>query len=291
MKWGIGLIIIGAAFVVDDPVTSFFQLHSEGWAWTAAGLLSKYGDWPPLLAAGLAVVLLLLLLRRFEAGRLLLVVLIAGMLTGLSATIIRSATGRTRPSAEAPQGFYGLRHDSHWIVGKYEFGSFPSGHTATVAGLTVAAWLVSRRFGAAAAIFGAAVAWSRLALHCHHFSDVVASTVLAIFFKPVDFPVLGNENQGPLAAWQRLTRFRPHEMEKILLGVTGVRPEMRRGKMTQFLFADAAARKIKLLQRALNPDINRKRGIESAGEQQNAVGNLAADAAQFHQLGARFGII
>jgi undecaprenyl-diphosphatase len=169
---------------VDDPVTGFFQLNAKGWAWTTASLLSKYGDWPPLLVAGLAVVLFLLLLRRFEAGRLLLVVLIAGMLTGLSATVIRSLTGRTRPGAEAPQGFYGVRHDSHWIIGKYEFGSFPSGHTATVAGLAVAAWLVNRRFGAAAAIFGAAVAWSRMALHCHHFSDVVASTVLAFFLSP-----------------------------------------------------------------------------------------------------------
>jgi hypothetical protein len=69
VKLGIGLIIIGAAFVVDDPVTGFFQLHSEDWAWTTASLLSKYGDWPPLLVAGLAVVLVLLLLRRFEAGR------------------------------------------------------------------------------------------------------------------------------------------------------------------------------------------------------------------------------
>lgn len=198
VKCGIGLIVIGASFVVDDPVTGFFQLPAKGWARTAAAasLLSKYGDWPPILAAGLAVVLFLLWLRRFEAGRLLLVVLIAGMLTGLSATVIRSVTGRTRPSAEEPQGFYGVRHDSHWIVGKYEFGSFPSGHTATVAGLAVATWLVNRRFGAATAILGAAVAWSRLALHCHHFSDVVASTVLAIFLSPWIFRFLEMKTKG-----------------------------------------------------------------------------------------------
>ncbi|HTX22352.1 MAG TPA: phosphatase PAP2 family protein [Candidatus Aquilonibacter sp.] len=184
LKLVIGLIVILAAFAVDDSVTGFFQLHTKGWAWTAASLLSKYGDWPPLLAAGLVGVLILHLLRRFEASRLLLLVVIAGMLTGLSATVIRSVTGRTRPDAEAPQGFYGVRRNSQWIIGKYEFGSFPSGHTATVAGLAVAAWLVNRRFGAAAAIFGAAVAWSRLALHCHHFSDVVASVVLGIFLSP-----------------------------------------------------------------------------------------------------------
>jgi membrane-associated phospholipid phosphatase len=196
VKLGIGLIVIGAAFAVDDSVTGFFQLHSKGWPWTAAGLLSKYGDWPPLLAAGLVCILILHLLHRFEAARLLLLVLIAGMLTGFSATIIRSVTGRTRPNAEAPQGFYGPRYNSRWIVGKYEFGSFPSGHTATVAGLAVAAWLVNRRYGAAAAVFGAAVAWSRLALSCHHFSDVVASTVLAFFLSPWIFRFLEMKTKG-----------------------------------------------------------------------------------------------
>jgi len=86
---------------------------------------------------------------------------------------------------------------------------------------------------------------------------------------------------------QKLFQFRPHVMKKILLGVTGVRAEMRGGKAAQAWLAGAAAREIKPLQRAFNPDIHGKRGIKSVGEEQNAVGNLPAHAAQFHQLGAR----
>src|SRR5476649_3053872 len=82
---------------------------------------------------------------------------------------------------------------------------------------------------------------------------------------------------------QKLFQFRPHVMEKILLGVTGVRAEMRGGKAAQAWPAGAAAREIKPLQRAFNPDIHGKRGIKSVGEEQNAVGNLPAHAAQFHQ--------
>jgi hypothetical protein len=89
---------------------------------------------------------------------------------------------------------------------------------------------------------------------------------------------------------QKLFQFCPHVMKKILLGVTGVRAEMRGCKATQAWLAGAAAREIKPLQRAFNPDIHGKRGIKSVGEQQNAVGNLPAHAAQFHQLGACFGI-
>jgi len=79
-------------------------------------------------------------------------------------------------------------------------------------------------------------------------------------------------------------------MEKILLRVTGVRPKMCRGKMSQAFFASASALEIKLLQRAFHPDIHRKRRIESIGEQQDTISDFAADTAQFHQLGAGFGM-
>jgi membrane-associated phospholipid phosphatase len=93
---------------------------------------------------------------------------------------LRILTGRTRPLAHAAQGFYGVWHDGHWIIGKYEFSAFPSGHAATAVGLAAAVWLVHRGWGAVAAVYALAVMWSRLALQCHHLSDVVASTVLAI---------------------------------------------------------------------------------------------------------------
>ena len=88
-----------------------------------------------------------------------------------------------------------------------------------------------------------------------------------------------------------LIYFRPHVMKKILLGIAGVRAEMRGGKAAQALLAGTAAREIKLLQRAFNPDIHGKRGIKAIGEEQNAVGNLSAHAAQFHQFRARLGVI
>jgi hypothetical protein len=43
---------------------------------------------------------------------------------------------------------------------------------------------------------------------------------------------------------QKLFQFRPHVMKKILLGVTGVRAEMRGGKAAQAWPAGAAAREI-----------------------------------------------
>ncbi|HEY5296640.1 MAG TPA: phosphatase PAP2 family protein [Verrucomicrobiae bacterium] len=176
-----GIAAIVAAFVLDGVVDDFLRLNAKQSAYQFAACLSKIGDWTTLLVIGLGLVLLLHLRGRREMSHLLLVALVAGMLAGFSATIIRSCTGRTRPSSHTPQGFYGLRHGGHWIVGKYEFGAFPSGHTATVAGLTMTLWLVRRRWAAAFGIFAVATAWSRIALNCHHFSDVAAAAVWGIF--------------------------------------------------------------------------------------------------------------
>jgi membrane-associated phospholipid phosphatase len=182
LVWGVvGLLAILAAFALDGPVDDALRLRPAGRVYWFAGFLSRIGDWPPLLILGLGLVLFFYLGGRREISRLLLLALVAGMLAGFSATIIRSTTGRTRPSSQVPQGFYGLRHDAHWTVGKYEFGAFPSGHTATVAGLTAAFWLVRRRWAMVFAVFAAGVAWSRIALNCHHFFDVVAATVWGIF--------------------------------------------------------------------------------------------------------------
>jgi undecaprenyl-diphosphatase len=189
---GIGLFAIVASFTVDDLIDNSLRLQSSGWLEETAAYLSKVGDWPIILVIGLLCVFWVFIRGRFEFGRLLLIVLVAGLISGFSATLIRSTVGRTRPSSHSVQGFYGPRHDSRWTVGKYEYGSFPSGHTATLAGLAAAAWLLNRRLAVFAAMFAAAVAWSRIALNCHHFSDVVAAAVWGIFigawlFRLLDF--------------------------------------------------------------------------------------------------------
>jgi membrane-associated phospholipid phosphatase len=181
---GAGILAILAAFVVDDAVTGACVHPVHDTARRMAELLSQYGDWPPILLAGLLLVTVLVKCRRIGTARLLLLVLAAGLLTGLGSTLIRSTVGRTRPNAAAPQGFYGLRHESRWIIGQAEFSSFPSGHTAVWAGLAGAAWFRRRWWAVAFLAGGAAVAWSRMALGCHHFSDVTASLVWGLAVGP-----------------------------------------------------------------------------------------------------------
>jgi len=197
-----GLAAILAAFCVDSAFTGEFRLSEQDPRWSIARWLSKYGDWPPILLAGLAIVAGLVSCRKYASGRLLLLILLAGLLTGLGSTLIRSTTGRTRPTAPFPQGFYGPRYHGKWIIGKYDFGSFPSGHTATWAGLAGAAWFRRRSLAIAFLAAGLAVAWSRMALGCHHFSDVTASFVWGFVVGPWVADRLENIIQAWWLAWR-----------------------------------------------------------------------------------------
>jgi membrane-associated phospholipid phosphatase len=167
--WPLDNRVDAALAAAKDP-----RLHALAW-WC-----SKLGEGWVVAAAGIFFAVVFVLANRPQIAARIFFVALASELTGLAATILRVVAGRTRPLAHAPQGFYGVWHDGHWIIGKFEFSSFPSGHAGSAVGLAAAAWLVHRGWGAVAAVYALAVMWSRLALQAHHLSDVVASTVLAI---------------------------------------------------------------------------------------------------------------
>lgn len=177
----LSLLLLCLAFSIDGPVARILTLQSSTFWKDLAVYCSKAGEGWVVAVVGATVSLGLFLLRRFSASRRVFLVACTGLLTGAAATIIRSLLGRTRPSSHELQGFYGVWHDSHWIIGKYEFGAFPSGHAATVIGLAAAAWLLDRRFGLVAVFYALLVSWSRIALGCHHFSDEVAAAILGIY--------------------------------------------------------------------------------------------------------------
>lgn len=174
-------MMVAAAFPFDTRVcialdaTNHATLHQIAW-WC-----SKFGEGWVIAVVGIFFSLIYLLANRPGVAANIFFVALTSELTGLAATILRLFFGRARPSNhEVAQGFYGMWHDGHWILGQFKFSSFPSGHTASAVGLMAAAWLVHRGWGALLAVYAVAVMWSRLALQAHHLSDVLASTVLAI---------------------------------------------------------------------------------------------------------------
>jgi len=176
---GAGLVAL--SFLFDNRVDAALDMTRDpGWH-KVAWWCSKLGEgWVPALVGFFLAAAFFLASRPAVAARIFFVMLTCE-LTGLASVLLKLLFGRTRPSNhDVPPGFYGVWHDGHWIIGKYEFSSFPSGHTATAVGLMAAAWLVHRGWGGLAAIYALAVMWSRIALQAHHLSDVVGSLVLAI---------------------------------------------------------------------------------------------------------------
>jgi membrane-associated phospholipid phosphatase len=182
LAWGaLGVALVGLGFLVDEPMTRLLTLGgSSGWQ-GVANFASKLGEGWVVGFAGAIISTVMFLKRRYEVSRGVFLIGFTGLITGLAATALRSLLGRTRPDSSVPQGFYGVWHNSHWIIGRYEFGSCPSGHTATAMAVAVALWLLYPRVGRFTFLYAWIVGWSRIAMGCHHFSDVVAAAVFGTF--------------------------------------------------------------------------------------------------------------
>ncbi len=177
-----GIVVIALAWPLDARVGSALDVgpRMDG-ARKLAWWCSKIGEGWVIAVWGIICSAILLALNRPQPAAKIFFVVLTAEFTGGVATVIRVLVGRTRPNnLEVPQGFYGVWHAGHWIIGQAKFSAFPSGHAATAVGLAAAAWLVNRGWGAVAVVYALAVMWSRIALQAHHLSDVVASTVLAI---------------------------------------------------------------------------------------------------------------
>jgi membrane-associated phospholipid phosphatase len=186
-----GAIVIAAGFALDDRAQTALNVLGDpaldvpghpglkNFAWW----VSKSAEGEIIGGIGILLTVIFSRLRRPRLAGQIFFLSASALLIGLAGTILRVLAGRTRPGIHAPegvaQGFYGIWHDGHFILGQAAFSAFPSGHSAVAAGLAAAATLVNRTWGAVAWVYAFAVMWSRLALQWHHLSDVLASAVLA----------------------------------------------------------------------------------------------------------------
>ena len=175
------LALGGLSFFLDDTVRHWVGANPSPIVRKAAGWISDYGDWPELMLAGLVLIAWGYFIRSRHWRRTVAVMIIASTLAGALVNVSRLTTGRTRPRADAEQGWYGVRHEGEWLIGRNTHNSFPSGHTATAVGFAAPLFLYASPFTAAVgATFAASVIWSRLYLGAHHFSDVVFAVIIVI---------------------------------------------------------------------------------------------------------------
>jgi len=175
-----GAAAIALAWQFDGKVDAALDVASRPFLQKVAWWCSQAGEGWAVALWGISSAVIFLLVKRPEIAAKVFFVAFTSEIAGLISTIFRVLIGRTRPNAHVPQGIYGVWYNGHCIIGKYEFSSFPSGHSAVAAGLAAAAWLFNPVWGAVATVYAVAVMWSRIAQQCHHLSDVTASIVLSV---------------------------------------------------------------------------------------------------------------
>jgi membrane-associated phospholipid phosphatase len=189
----LAIAAICCSFLIDAPVERWI-LDSHGGHWSrtrTVELLSRFGDWPELMGAGLIGVLAARRARSGRWQRILLSAMIASTLSGLAVNASRLSTGRTRPRAAAEQGWYGPRHAGVWLVGKADFNSFPSGHTATAVGFAGVLLFAAPGWGVPAMLLAACIALSRMLLGAHHPSDVITAALISLAIAWLAWRLLG----------------------------------------------------------------------------------------------------
>lgn len=176
------LFLMVAGFIFwDQPVLEAVGAGAaQGWK-EAARFLSRYGDFPFLLAAGVIALAVSLRRRTVAWSRILTAMILAGIIAGLASNLVKLGAGRVRPRVEqVAHGWYGPKHEDRWVSLQHNFQSFPSSHASCAFGFFFPLFLSRRWVGAAGLLVAAAIAWSRVQLNAHHVSDVAAGALLGM---------------------------------------------------------------------------------------------------------------
>ena len=147
--WLFAAAIAGASFFFDDSLLAFMKTHATPAVLAFGRLGSQYGQWNWLMLPCVIVGFVAWLRRDNACLRILCIMVVASILGGLGANVLRAATGRTRPNAPASveQGWHGPLANGQWVVIKSEYNAFPSAHAAASMGLIFPLLLLRKRIG------------------------------------------------------------------------------------------------------------------------------------------------
>ena len=174
------LMVVGFLFW-DQPIVEAIRTDFGKSLKNLARALSRYGDFPWLLGGGLIGLAFCLMTKQRDWARIIVAMLLAGILAGLSSNLIKLGTGRVRPRVEnIEHGWYGPSYQGSWVSLQNDFQAFPSSHSACAFGFFMPLFLSRRFAGSIGLMAAAAVAWSRVQLNAHHLSDVAAGALIGV---------------------------------------------------------------------------------------------------------------
>jgi membrane-associated phospholipid phosphatase len=141
-----------------------------------AGALSYWGDFGGYSVILAATLFGLGLLRKSTyLQRLAMASLLAALLAGTAANVMRMSLGRPRPRSGLADGLYGPSLKS-------ELHALPSAHTATAFGSSIPILVAAPYAGVPLVVFASGVSWSRMQLNQHHPVDIAIGIWFAALF-------------------------------------------------------------------------------------------------------------
>ncbi len=170
----LALLAIAAAFYFDEAVRAWMTEHSNRTAKRFMRNVSRYGDWPGHVLAGLLLIAVAWFRGNKRWLQIGLTMIIACALAGAAARAVKIATGRARPSVKQEVAWKGPSLNS-------KHNSFPSGHTAATTAFFGVLWFANRRLALALSPLPLLIAFSRMYVAAHYLSDVVSAIVLGLF--------------------------------------------------------------------------------------------------------------
>lgn len=174
---GFAVNLIALEEMIDRPLAQFFQAQSDSVVFIIAATLTDFGKahWFLIPAAVLFLAFRFVWRRPHWACRALFV-FVSVAASGLLADVLKVAFGRARPkllfSDEVYQFFF-------FRLGA-DYYSFPSGHAVCAAAAGTAMAVILPRYRALWALLALLLISTRVIITAHYFSDVVASTALAV---------------------------------------------------------------------------------------------------------------
>ena len=169
----LAVIALVAAFFLDQSAATWITAHSSLELKRVMRIVSRVGDWPAHVIAGLIGIAIAFAVGSKAWMRIFLAMIIALALAGITTRAIKIATGRARPSVKTEARWNGPQFSS-------KYHAFPSGHTASSTAFFVALFLARKKQGAPLLLIPILIALSRMIAGAHYLSDVTFAAILGV---------------------------------------------------------------------------------------------------------------
>ncbi len=169
----LAVIALVAAFFLDQSAAAWITAHSSLELKRVMRIVSRVGDWPAHVIAGLIGIAIAFAVGSKAWMRIFLAMIIAFALAGITTRAIKIATGRARPSVKTEARWNGPQFSS-------KYHAFPSGHTASSTAFFVALFLARKKQGAPLLLIPILIALSRMIAGAHYLSDVTFAAILGV---------------------------------------------------------------------------------------------------------------